>query len=245
MTTAHVLWTGGWDSTFRVLTLALVENRPVQPHYLLDPGRESSDFELAAMEAIRAEAHDRGARIEAPFVQSVQDVPVSREAAEKQEALAAGYGIGPQYLWLAEYAKQAGVECLELCIHVDDRAYSPMSVWQDLCEREEAEPIDAPESLFRFFSFPLPRTSKLEMLKEARRYGLENLMELTWFCHRPTRSGRPCGFCNPCRWTAEEGLARRLGPGAKLRRNIATRLVHRLPGFRVRRTAYQLLRWSG
>ncbi len=31
----NVLWTGGWDSTFRVLDLVLHQKATVQPHYLL------------------------------------------------------------------------------------------------------------------------------------------------------------------------------------------------------------------
>ena len=31
-----LLWTGGWDSTFRLLSLLLREQREVQPYYILD-----------------------------------------------------------------------------------------------------------------------------------------------------------------------------------------------------------------
>ena len=36
-----VLWTGGWDSTFRVLYLVLVEKCQVQTYYIIDPFRWS------------------------------------------------------------------------------------------------------------------------------------------------------------------------------------------------------------
>jgi hypothetical protein len=50
----QLLWTGGWDSSFRLLQLVLVERRPVRPIYVIDTGRPSTLFELRAMEAIRA-----------------------------------------------------------------------------------------------------------------------------------------------------------------------------------------------
>lgn len=39
MQTHHLLWTGGWDSTFRVLQLLLCSRDAVQPHYIIDPER--------------------------------------------------------------------------------------------------------------------------------------------------------------------------------------------------------------
>jgi hypothetical protein len=49
----NVLWTGGWDSTFRVLELAITKKEVVQPHYILDNERASTPQELQAMEQIK------------------------------------------------------------------------------------------------------------------------------------------------------------------------------------------------
>jgi hypothetical protein len=48
-----ILWTGGWDSTFRVLYAALVDGKRVEPHYIVDTGRPSSLHELRAISEIR------------------------------------------------------------------------------------------------------------------------------------------------------------------------------------------------
>ncbi len=37
----HLFWTGGWDSTFRLLQLLLDEHKAVQTYYLLDSFRAS------------------------------------------------------------------------------------------------------------------------------------------------------------------------------------------------------------
>lgn len=44
----YTFWTGGFDSTFRILQLSR-ENVTVQPIYIVDPGRISSDKEIAAI----------------------------------------------------------------------------------------------------------------------------------------------------------------------------------------------------
>ena len=48
----HLAWTAGWDSTFRLLQLLLIEKRPVQPHYIVRP-EESTGQEIDAMHRIR------------------------------------------------------------------------------------------------------------------------------------------------------------------------------------------------
>lgn len=55
------------------------------------------------------------------------------------------------------------------------------------------------------------------MLKIAEKHGFDDIMEETWFCHTPTKDGKPCGMCNPCKYTREEGLGRR-GPNPSLYR---------------------------
>ena len=49
----NLLWTGGWDSTFRLLDLVLIKKKTVQPHYILDPDRLSTGMELKTMKDIK------------------------------------------------------------------------------------------------------------------------------------------------------------------------------------------------
>ena len=41
-TPVQILWTGGWDSTFRLLQLLLELKLEVIPHYVIDDTRESA-----------------------------------------------------------------------------------------------------------------------------------------------------------------------------------------------------------
>lgn len=47
-----ILWTGGWDSTFRLLCLAENEDISIQPVYVIDENRKSKEYELDAMNKI-------------------------------------------------------------------------------------------------------------------------------------------------------------------------------------------------
>jgi hypothetical protein len=77
---------------------------------------------------------------------------------------------------------------------------------------------------FRRFAFPFLGKTKNEMAEIAQLHGFANLMEKTWFCHHPDRKGRPCGLCNPCVYTIQEGLARRVPTTSRLRGTILSLL---------------------
>lgn len=237
-----VLWTGGWDSTYRILYLTLVKRHIVQPHYILDRDRASARCELGVMEKLRSSANARrgSEAIRAPRIAKLEDIPLAEEAAARADQLSRRHGIGVQYVALSEYARQQGIPTLELGIHVDDKAWA---VAKETAP-ETAHPTDDSYRLFERFTFPLLDTTKLEMRERAKRYGFLDLLEQTWFCHIPTRSGQPCGFCNPCRWTAEEGLAYRLPRSARVRRKLNA-LIEHLPSYRLRTYSRRALRALG
>lgn len=247
MAARDVLWTGGWDSTYRVLELSLVHGVRVRPHYLVDPGRESTSRELAAIEAIRAAAIERGADIDPPRLQRIDSIPLSTTATEQHRCLRKRFHIGSQYLWLAEYARQNELVALELCIHRDDRAYAVCKAMEsgEDAHGTVARSGEQPESLFRFFALPVLDLTKERMRETACAHEFDDLLEKTWFCHRPTRRGQPCGFCNPCRWTREEGLGHRLPPAATLRSCLDRYVVSCLPGFRAKRSLRKWIRAAG
>jgi hypothetical protein len=85
------------------------------------------------------------------------------------------------------------------------------------CLLERTIPPDTDLRLFQQFRFPIFSCTKVEMQRVAREQGFADLMEMTWFCYSPTRRMEPCGRCNPCRYTAEEGLSRRIPRVTRLR----------------------------
>jgi hypothetical protein len=215
----RLLWTGGWDSTFRLLQLLFVERRTVQPYYVIESlkRRPGIPAEMKAMHEIRELLQERNpqaaarlhATIECPLDDIVPDAGITRHY---EQSLRHGF-VGGQYEWLARFCAQRGIEDMELSIHRDDKARERLVELIDVA-RLRLDPRHAGDSryeLFKAFRFPLFDTSKKEMRTEARRAGLEAFMELTWFCHRPIQ-GEPCGVCNPCIYTIQEGLGDRLPP---------------------------------
>lgn len=193
----RLLWTGGWDSTYRLLILALVEDREVQPIYVIDPGRSSWPIELEAMQNIRAAISRRSAEaashIRETIVVKLESIqPIPHITAAYLELKSQGR-LGKQYEWLARLADERGWNGLELGAHRTDR----VAVW-------------AAHPFFAAFRFPLLDISKKEMRRRADKFGFLDILASTWFCHTPDARGRPCGMCRPCDFTYEQGLWWRL-----------------------------------
>ena len=226
-----VLWTGGWDSTYRVLDLALVQGRPVRPHYLIDPARASTAAEIGAIRKIKERAERRGARIGRLRVTAIFDVPEDAEVTAAHRRLRTQGHLGGQYDWLSRYARSLATNegpdvgrdapALELSVHRDDKAEAFLR-GHVVRESDGSWTLgpDAPpdlQSVFGPLRFPLLDLTKEGMAAAADEAGFADLLELTWFCFDP-RGGQPCGVCLPCRYTNEEAMGRRLPPSAHARR---------------------------
>jgi hypothetical protein len=241
----RLLWTGGWDSTFRLLQLLLVERRCVQPFYVIDRAqhRPGVPAERRAMSLIREWLTglypDAAAGLHPTYECPFEEIaPNQRITACFEQSLEYGF-IGGQYEWLARFCAQHAIDDVELAIHRDDRARELIADLID-ASRTRVDPRFAGEGryeLFKCFRFPLYDKTKLEMRDEARRAGFEEIMAYTWFCHRPI-DGEPCGVCNPCIYTIEEGLGDRI-PARSMRR-YRLRVLPRLRRALTRNTALYL-----
>ncbi len=248
----RIFWTGGWDSTYRVAYAALVLGQRIEPFYLIDPGRGSLHMEVRAMQAIRRCINDKaGMEMFAPMrFCSVDDLPADARICDAFTRLCDKAFIGIQYQWLARWAGHLGGRRIELTIHVDDRAYEHIAPYlvPDAPQAKDRR-VTGPESpadvaaVFGRFSYPIVDLSKRRMAAQAEQHGFADVMDLTWFCHLPRR-GRPCGRCNPCRYTLDEGMGHRIPPlrrlMARLLLTVARRLQwfvllrRRIPGLRAR-----------
>lgn len=221
-TRVHLLWTGGWDSTFRLLQLLLVHRMPVVPHYLEDATRASTGTERATMARIRDHLHEHHPHTRALLhplrTTAVPTLPEDADIADALRAVRERSFIGSQYGWLPAYCRRVGIDDMELGVHVDDKVQALLRPFAmrfrhpagfDTIRVDPAHAGSAEYRLFRYFDFPLFDIDKLGMEREARRHGWDAIMEMTCFCHAPVR-GQPCGLCPPCRYTIEEGLARRV-----------------------------------
>lgn len=215
-----VLWTGGWDSTFRILQLVIVKKSIVHPYYVVDPFRWSLVQELKAMSRIKNLLRKRYPRFSDLLLPTTlvdkTDIREDRQIAESYSMLRSK--LGGQYEWLAMWAKQAGMSDIELVIeHTDSQIGCLPVVRPFLKKAEHGHVVDdahagTPEhELFRYFLFAMTEISKLDMQRIARENDFADLLELSWFCHRPKFSSLPCGTCNPCKTAKHKGLGYRLG----------------------------------
>lgn len=214
----NLLWTGGWDSTFRLLDLLHSTRRSIQPYYLVYLGRPSAMLEMRTMNRIldAVETRDdwRG-RVRHPILYFADRYKYATEPdASALAQIRRTWALGSQYLCLAQFRDAEGVQDLEMGVQSSlfdaFRGYVP--------ERDGDEPrrlsSQAPEELrvlFHSFQFPILWTSKQEMREVARRKGFLDLLELSWFCHHPVEE-QACGLCNPCLHAIQEGMEHRIGP---------------------------------
>ncbi|MFD1037207.1 7-cyano-7-deazaguanine synthase [Virgibacillus byunsanensis] len=213
----NVLWTGGWDSTFRVLDLVFNKKESLQPYYILDNRRNSTFMEIKTMEHIKRiiEKEDPEARkrILDTITIEMTEIPGNESITKKYNHLASQSHLGDQHDWLARYTDYMNIDGLEISVHVDDNAANFLKDDVELMEgtyKLKKNPSDPGLKLFARYHFPLLNMTKLDMEKAAKKSGFQHIMEQTWFCHNPKKDGTACGLCNPCNYTREEGLGRRV-----------------------------------
>lgn len=217
---ARILWTGGWDSTFQLLQLVLLQKRRVEPYYLIDEDRPSTGTELLTMKRIRIRIRDVSESAASLMLPtkffSVSEIPSHSGITEAYETVRKDTFIGSQYDWLARFCEVQGISGLQLCIHEDDMAaVVVVPIVATAQQGQHSFKVDSQYSgtpeylLFKYFEFPLLKLTKTDMAQIAKERGWIQIMEMTWFCHKPI-NGKPCGRCNPCKYTIDEGLAWRI-----------------------------------
>lgn len=224
-----LLWTGGWDSTFRLLQLVLLRQRVVQPFYVFDEDRLSSARELAAMKEIRRalalKSTDASVLVLETNVIQKSAIPPDAHIRECWERLNRRDRLGTQYEWLARFVCQIG--SAELSIH---RERSRLGAYRHL-ENSVTRDGDGYRllrtrstsdlySIFGSFRFPLWNYTKRDMHRIARKHSFEEILTMTWFCHLPDNFGRPCGECMPCLFVTDEGMGWRIPWSARVRRKV-------------------------
>ncbi|KPQ01353.1 7-cyano-7-deazaguanine synthase [Marinobacter sp. HL-58] len=218
--TVDVLWTGGWDSTFRVIQL-LFQGIDVKPHYICDPGRASSPLEISAMnrisDSLKRNPELKGALLPLTIVE-FSDFTKYNDIEKAYIDLMREHYIGEQYKWIADYCRHANLESIDI------------SVQNNPFIRRNHSRTDYPFSvIFKGLNFPLINYSKNDMKKWCIDNGFLSIIEESWFCHSPTRSGKPCGVCSPCIVVSEEGMGYRLPTSAIIRYHL--RVLPRVKSF--------------
>ena len=229
----NLLWTGGWDSTFRLLQLILMEKKKVQPYYIMDPDRSSLGYELRAMQKIKNQLFMTRPDLRDLLFQTIfiekHFIPSNKSISDAFKRLRKHVPFGVQYEWLSRFASVAGVKSLEIGAEratgqiadfMGKRLIKTQEDGMTFYKIDEQLADTDAYTLFKYYRFPIREVSKIDMREISIRNAFDHLMELTWFCHHPRRHGKPCGVCTPCIQAFKFGMKFRLPFSTRLRYHL-------------------------
>lgn len=217
-----ILWTGGWDSTFRLLELLLIKNRLVQPYYVLNPQRPSTEIEIKTMDKIKQrlfKEHSEAKELLLPTIFKKKDkITANLDITQSLQRISKKNFIGDQYDWLARFVAESGIKEMEICIEWTPKFERVLGAFLIRYGSENdfnykiADKFAGTDEyiVWNRSRFPIIKLTKPEMEKESKRLGFFDYMNLTWFCYNPGNDYKPCGVCNPCLFVLQRGLSWRL-----------------------------------
>ena len=229
----NLLWTGGLDSTFRLVELAHNEIE-IQPYYIDDNSRPSNKNEKKAMKKIqqllRKKPFTKAVIKDVKFI-SVDEVSIRPEIKEARENLYKINEFGSQYIILASFASQNNLQ-LEVGLESSDRSkateilkrfgflqltsYTPVHVfnidnWATHYKIDSDKANNDVVNIFQNLRFPahLFNIEKIDEAELLNKWNCTDILKTTWFCHNPIL-GIPCGHCSPCKDAINEDMAWRV-----------------------------------
>ena len=211
----NILWTGGWDSTYRVVQLSM-RDIEIQPIYVEDVGRKSVPYELQAMKDI-VSLLEAKAETNAEFLplkkNKITDIPADQDISQAYLRIKKQVNIGTQYEYLARLAKT--YPGIEIGIEKPNGEYSGCvaAIEKNGCliRENDISRVDKANSntdcnlVFGNFTFPIIDINEIEMVERIKKWKCEDVMKHIWFCHKPIES-IPCGYCRPCQQKMECGM---------------------------------------
>ena len=216
--TAKVLWTSGWDSTFRVIDL-YKKGTTIQPIYVFDDNRASSKKEVETIEILTSEIIERFKNSKGRILplKLIERNQIAKDIFLKliYKVLKSRKHLGKQYYWLACLAKD--INPLELSLNKIDllRFFRKDQLIEfdgkTLGKNWKINPKKVDffvYKIFRNMNFPIIEVSKVEMKKIAEENNFIDIMNQTWFCH--DSDTKPCEKCNPCKQHIKDNMAYRL-----------------------------------
>jgi hypothetical protein len=227
-----LFWTGGWDSTFRMLQLVVEHGKLVQPYYIIDPNRLSLRHEIKAMSDIEQAIYHRYPQTRGLILPTISaevaDIAYDAELELAYQEYLTIKKIDTQFYWMSSFCLQHGITDMEICTETKANPRPGQSgsyfleVVGDGPEHRIADNYkDGVEYRFnKFYRYPIYGMTKMDMKVYADKAGWSDLMSMTWFCHYPVKGRYPCGTCLPCELVLREGLGWRIPWQRRLYANL-------------------------
>lgn len=230
--TVTLLWSGGWDGTFRFLQLCQ-NDIDIQPIYIIDENRKSSQIEMDRINQIIKICR-------AKFKANILDVIFydklwilenckNERISESFKILREKYNVGIQYEWFALLSDYLDTKMESAVVHqyhgkvedaIDNEGklieiendFLPESRYCVIANGENENITD----IFGNIILPVIKLTKQDEERIARENGWMDIMNLSWFCHTPIH-GKPCGLCGPCDDAMNTGMEWRMPMSSQFR----------------------------
>ena len=210
----YLYWTGGYDSTYRLIELMLL-NKYIQPIYLLCPQldsnytfqRKNKNIEIKTMNKIRQQLYLQfptkkqyllptryiyslklNKQIETDFIYITTKLFNFSRGITQYERLT-------QYSYFHSQPIEIG---LEKCGTGLDKLTSKYRIGQG--HNRKVDLINSPKQyyVFKNIRFPISHMTKQDMLLKCQQNKTDNIMKLTWRCWFPVNNN-PCKKCDMCK----------------------------------------------
>ncbi|MDO4803445.1 MAG: hypothetical protein Q4A32_01330 [Lachnospiraceae bacterium] len=233
--TVTILWTGGWDSTYRIVELSM-RDVLIQPVYVEDEGRKSVPYERKAMKEVVKLLESKPAT-KATFlpvkVVKLTDIPEDPEITKAYMLFKEEADMGSQHDWLARLALQfPGMElCIEKALGEHAPCRQSINRHGKLIDTGDGYILDKENSskelnlILGNLKLPIFDKTEKDMKRDIRKWGYKDVMSHIWFCHTPIHD-KPCGLCSPCTTKMTSDMAFLL-PKAARKRNIRMRAIEK------------------
>lgn len=215
----YLFWTGGFDSTFRLVQLLLKNNNKthglyVQPIYIMCPmldsvfgfKRKNKEREIKTMKQIREALyykypHYQKYLLPTRYVTSVYiDIEVTKKYMYISALKRFTRGIS-QYERLAQYSYKhpRPIELgLEKCGTGMDKMTQNYRIGNDINNKVDLKKAPKEYIILKNLSFPISNLTKEDMVKISKDKGFYFVLEMSWTCWFP-KNDNLCGKCDMCR----------------------------------------------
>ena len=231
----NIFWTGGFDSTFRVLDLLIAEKRKIQPFFIVR-AQKSVGYEINAMIDIRRSLFRKFPETKDLLMPTkyidILEINEDPKISDAYEMIKRECHIAKQFEFLACFCSNWGINDMELSIEEDGNqesrvfsfisaAVTKSSEGQISLNRNSCNTLFEKKifDLFEYYGFPVIHTSRVDMIRIAKEQDYEDLLAMTWSCATPFR-GKPCGFCNPCLHTIKTHIPNKIPLIRRIASNI-------------------------
>ena len=210
----YLFFTGGYDSTYRLCELVIVNKVKVQPIYISDKyidneenkktRRKNHVYEKKSQDKIIKKIKERFPHtkelIEPTII--VKSIDYDSEIEQAMIKMRNNKYVRRskcQYGAMAQYCKNSNKK-IELCAEIGGHFEKKLGRY--IIKKEGNYILDINKNkdleIFQNFYFPIIKMTKHDMLQEAKMRDFDSILNNTWSCWYP-KNGKHCGKCIMCR----------------------------------------------